>query len=183
MPDKELFNKLFIERRLLGQRFFMVSDPDGIRRVMQDNYDNYPRLTWIRRVFEFTAGSGMLHAEGAPWRRHRRLINPTLDHRAMLPDAPMLIELAEELARHLGALPPGQRVDLHDVFRHLITRSAGQVFAGDDRALDPVLDLSASIPGRTAFSTWCRRRAGCAFSTATARPASRRPKPRRCSTG
>ena len=33
---------------------------------MQDHYDNYPRLTWIRRVFEFTAGSGMLHAEGDP---------------------------------------------------------------------------------------------------------------------
>jgi cytochrome P450 len=145
--DEELFDELLVERRLFGQRFFVVSDPDGIRRVMQDNYDNYPRLTWIRRVFEFAAGSGMLHAEGAPWRRHRRLINPTLDHRALLPDGPALIELAEELARHLAALPPGQPVDLHDVFRHLITRSAGQVFAGDDRALDPVLDHMGQYPG------------------------------------
>ena len=107
--DEELFDELFVERRLLGQRFFVVSDPDGIRRVMQDNYDNYPRLTWIRRVFEFAAGSGMLHAEGTPWRRHRRLINPTLDHRALLPDAPMLIELAEELARHLRRCRRGSR--------------------------------------------------------------------------
>jgi cytochrome P450 len=145
--DEELFDKPFVERRLFGQRFFVVSDPDGIRRVMQDNHDNYPRLTWIRRVFEFAAGSGMLHAEGTPWRRHRRIINPTLDHRALLPDAPMLIELAEELARHLAALVPGQPVDLHDVFRHLITRSAGQVFAGDDRVLDPVLDHMGQYPG------------------------------------
>jgi cytochrome P450 len=98
-------------------------------------------------VFEFAAGSGMLHAEGTPWRQHRRVINPTLDHRALLPDAPMLIELAEELARHLAALPPGQPVDLHDAFRHLITRSAGQIFAGDDRALDPVLDHMGQYPG------------------------------------
>ena len=145
--DEELFDELFVERRLFGQRFFVISDPAGIRRVMQDNYDNYPRLTWIRRVFEFAAGSGMLHAEGTPWRRHRRLINPTLDHRALLPDGPVLIELAEELARHLAALPPAQPVDLHDVFRHLITRSAGQVFAGDDRALDPVLDYMGQYPG------------------------------------
>ena len=62
--DEELFEELFVERRLLGQRCFIVSDPDGIRRVMQDNHYNYPRLTWIRRVFEFAAGSGMLHAEG-----------------------------------------------------------------------------------------------------------------------
>src|SRR4026208_899604 len=56
--DEELFDELVVERRLLGQRCFVVSHPDGIRRVMQDNYDNYPRLTCIRRVFEFAAGSG-----------------------------------------------------------------------------------------------------------------------------
>ena len=62
--DEELFDELFVERRFLGQRFFVISDPDGIRRVMQDNVDTYPRLTWIRRVFEFAAGSGMLHEIG-----------------------------------------------------------------------------------------------------------------------
>ena len=88
--DEELFDELFVERRFLGRRFYVIGDPEGIRRVLQDNNDNYPRLTWIRRVFEFASGSGMLHAEGAPWRRHRRLINPTMDHRAMLPDGPTL---------------------------------------------------------------------------------------------
>jgi cytochrome P450 len=146
--DEELFDELFVQRRLLGQRFFVVSDPDGIRRVMQDNYDNYPRLTWIRRVFEFAGGSGMLHAEGDPWRRHRRLINPTLDHRALLPDGPMLIELAEEMARRLALLPPETPIDLHDAFRHLITISAGHVFAGTDRALDPMIDRMGQYPGR-----------------------------------
>jgi cytochrome P450 len=145
--DEQLFDELIVERRLFGQRFFVVSDPDGIRRVMQDNVDNYPRLIWIRRVFEFAAGSGMLHAEGAPWRRHRRLINPTLDHRALLPDGPVLIELAEEMARHLAAMPPGQPIDLHDAFRHLVTLSAGHVFAGDERALDPMIDHMGQYPG------------------------------------
>ena len=146
--DEELFEELFVERRLLGQRFFVVSDPDGIRRVLQDNSDNYPRLTWIRRMFAFASGSGMLHAEGDPWRRHRRLINPALDHRALLPDGPMLIELAEEMARRLGALPPQTPIDLHDAFRHLITVSAGHVFAGFDRSLDPMIDRMGQYPGR-----------------------------------
>ncbi len=145
--DEELFDELVVERRLFGQRYFVISDPDGIRRVMQDNVDNYPRLTWIRRVFEFAAGSGMLHAEGAPWRRHRRLINPTLDHRAMLPDGPVMIDLAEEMARHLAAIPAGQGIDLHDAFRHLVTLSAGHVFAGADRAIDPMIDRMGQYPG------------------------------------
>jgi cytochrome P450 len=145
--DEELFDELFVERRLLGQRIVVVSDPNGIRRILQDNYDNYPRLTWVRRMFEFAAGSGMLHAEGAPWRRHRRLINPTLDYRALLPDGPMLIELAEEMARYLAAIPAGQGVDLHEAFRHLITLSAGHVFAGADRAIDPMIDRMGQFPG------------------------------------
>ena len=61
--DEELFDELFVERRFLGRRLFIISDPDGVRRVMQDNVDNYPRLNWIRRVFEFGSGTGMLHAE------------------------------------------------------------------------------------------------------------------------
>jgi len=146
--DEELFDELFVERRVLGQRFFVISDPDGIRRVMQDNPDNYPRLTWIRRIFEFASGSGMLHAEGEPWRRHRRLINPTLDPRALLPDGKMLIELAEEMAHRLAALPPGMEMDVHDTFRHLITISAGHVFAGLDRSIDPIIDRVGQYPGR-----------------------------------
>ena len=146
--DEELFEELFVERRLFGQRFFVVSDPDGIRRVMQDNIDNYPRLTWLRRVFEFASGSGMLHAEGEPWRRHRRLINPTLDPRALLPDGPMLIELAEEMAHRLAAMPPGIEIDVHNALRHLITISAGHVFAGLDRSIDPIIDRVGQYPGR-----------------------------------
>jgi cytochrome P450 len=145
--DEELFDELFVERRFLGRRFFVISDPEGLRRVLQDNCDNYPRLRWIRRVFEFTSGSGMLHAEGAPWRRHRRLINPTLDHRALLSDVPVLIELVEELGRLLERVPAGQGLDTHDTFRHLVTLSAGHVFAGGDRALDPMLDHMGQYPG------------------------------------
>src|SRR5688572_29162093 len=51
--DDELFDELFVERRFIWGRFFIISDPDGVRRVLQDNYDNYPRLGAIRRLFEF----------------------------------------------------------------------------------------------------------------------------------
>src|SRR4051812_30801861 len=146
--DEQLFDELIVERRLLGQRVFVISDPDGIRRVLQDDLDNYPRLVWIRRLFAFTSGSGMLHAEGEVWRRHRRLINPTLGHRALLPDGTMLVEMAEEMARHLASLPPGTPIDVHDAFRHLITLSAGHIFAGLDRSIDTVIDRIAQYPGR-----------------------------------
>jgi cytochrome P450 len=67
--DEELFDKPIVERRFVWGRFFMISDPDGVRRVMQDNVDNYPRIDVLHRVFAFTAGTGMLAAEGEVWRR------------------------------------------------------------------------------------------------------------------
>jgi cytochrome P450 len=75
--DDELFEELFVERRFFWGRLFVVSDPDGIKRVLQDNVDNYPRIDAIRRVFEFGTGSGMLSAEGEVWRHHRRALNAT----------------------------------------------------------------------------------------------------------
>jgi cytochrome P450 len=145
--DEELFDELFVERRFVWGRLFVISDPAGIKRVLQDNVDNYPRIDAIRRVFAFGSGTGMLCAEGEVWRRHRRMLNPTLDRRAILNDVPGLVTLTEELARRIGELQPGQPLHMGEMFAHLLTRSSGQVFAGDDRAIDPMVDRMGHFPG------------------------------------
>lgn len=146
--DEALFDELIVERRLLGRRFFIVSDPDGIKRVMRDNVDNYPRIEPIRRLFHFSAGSGLVSAEGDPWRRHRRLLNPTLDHRAILAHVPVMIDLAGQLAGHLARLPPHQEIDIGETFAHLMTAFSGRVFAANEREIDPVLYRLGQYPGR-----------------------------------
>src|SRR5437764_2702538 len=112
--DAELFDELIVERRFFGRRAFVISDPDGVRRVLQDNCDNYPRLEQSRRVFRFGAGTGMRCAEGESWRRHRRLINPTLDYRAVQADVPALRGFAEDAAGFLASVPPGEEIDIGD---------------------------------------------------------------------
>ena len=146
--DEELFDELIVERRFLWRRAFVVSDPEGVRRVLQDNYDNYPRLYQSRQVFEFSTGSGMLCAEGDEWRRHRRLINPTLDHRAIQPDVPTLTRLSEEVADYLAGLPPGQEIDINQPAAHLIAAATRHVFAGDDPRIGPTVKEMAHYPGR-----------------------------------
>src|SRR5438045_956126 len=146
--DEELFEAPIVERRYIWGRFFSISDPDGIRRVMQDNVDNYPRIEVLHRVFAFTAGTGMLAAEGELWRRHRRVLNPTLDHRAVLADVPVMVELSEILAEHLARLPAGQEIDIGAAFAHLVTAITGRVFAANDRAIDPVLYRLGQYPGK-----------------------------------
>ena len=53
--DEELFEELFVERRYFWGRLFVVSDPAGLRRVLQDNHENYQRIPAFRRIFEFSS--------------------------------------------------------------------------------------------------------------------------------
>ena len=153
--DEELFEELFVSRRFVWGRLFIVSDPDGIKRVLQDNVDNYPRIDPIRRVFEFGSGSGMLSAEGDEWRRHRRTLNPTLDHRAVTAETPALIALAQEMAAYLERVPPGQKINVGEAFTHLLTRTTAQVFAGDDRDIDEMVLHMGHYPGKYGFLDFC----------------------------
>jgi len=137
--DAELFEELIVERRFAWGRVFVVSDPDSLRHILQANLDNYVRIAPVRRAFTFSSGGGMNHLEGEAWRRHRRIINPALDARALQPDVAKLIELTEEMARQLAALPPGQEIEIGRALTHLITRTTGYVFTGEDRQIDAML--------------------------------------------
>jgi cytochrome P450 len=146
--DAELFDEPIVERRFLGRRAFVISDPDGVRRVLQDNCDNYPRLEQSRRVFRFGAGTGMLCAEGELWRRHRRLINPTLDYRAVQADVPALIGFAEEAAQSLASVQPGEEIDVGSAAARFMAAATGYLFSGSDRRIEPLVQTMAKYPGR-----------------------------------
>src|SRR5579871_2698489 len=133
--DEELFDELIVERRYVWGRMVAVSDPDGIKRVMQDNVDNYPRIGPIRRVFAFASGTGMLSAEGEVWRRHRRALNPTLDPRAVAADVPVIAELAGTLCDLLAKVPRGEAINIGETFAHLVTAATGRVFAAAEREI------------------------------------------------
>lgn len=145
--DEELFDELFVERRFFWGRLFVVSDPDGIKRILQDNLDNYPRIEPIRRVFAFGSGTGMLCAEGEVWRRHRRMLNPTLDRRAALADMPTVVTLTEELAERLARLPPGQAIHMSATFNELLVRATARILVGEDPAALPMVHRLVHHPG------------------------------------
>ena len=134
--DDELFEELFVERRFFWGRVFVVSDPDGMRRVLQDNTDSYHRIAAIRRIFEFSSKGGMVSLEGEEWWRHRRIVNPALDQRALRPDLGTLIALTEQMAALLAEAPRGQQFELGRTLQHLITRTTGHVWAGDEPEID-----------------------------------------------
>jgi len=56
--------------------FFLVTSPAAVKRVLQDNADNYGRETNTIFVLRETLGEGLLTIAGERWRRSRRLAQP-----------------------------------------------------------------------------------------------------------
>jgi cytochrome P450 len=144
--DEELFDALFVPRRYLSQRVFFVSDPDGIKRVFLDNVENYPRVARIRRLFEAELGTGSLASEGEIWWRHRRIAAPTLDRRAIAPDVPALIRLAEATADEIGRRPCGKTFDIESEVARLLIGLWNHVVTGGDPSAVAMLTALAKIP-------------------------------------
>ena len=144
--DEDLFDELLVERRFIWGRLFVVSDPDGIRRVMQDNAENYVRVSPVRRAFEFSAKGGMVCLEGEDWWRHRRIINPALDYRALRADLPSLADLAQEMARHLERLPPDRPVEIGRTLSHLFIHATAHVFASGAPEVPAMIERMGRYP-------------------------------------
>jgi cytochrome P450 len=75
LPDYA-FDQLIAKRTMIGIEGLLVSDPEGIRHVLATNSANYRRPSAIRRVAIPLVGDGLFLAEGADWRRQRRILAP-----------------------------------------------------------------------------------------------------------
>ncbi|MBV9824343.1 MAG: cytochrome P450 [Alphaproteobacteria bacterium] len=149
--DEELFNELIVPRRYLWQRVFFVSDPEGIRRVFLDNVGNYPRYRHIRRLFQAGLGTGTLGTEGELWARHRRISAPSLDPRAIAPDVPAMIALAEDLVGQLDEVDGDGIVDVEAVIGIVLIALWNQVVTAGDPEAEPMLRGLSKYPRKPRF--------------------------------
>ncbi len=158
--DEELFDELLVARRYLWQRVFFLSDPEGIKRVFLDNYENYPRYRYIRRLFAAGLGTGSLGSEGETWWRHRRISAPAIDHRAIMPDIPAMIASAEAAARDFDPGASDRTVDLEPIIGSLLIGLWNQVVTGGNPEAVPMLQALSRFPRKprlvdfTALGPW-----------------------------
>jgi len=119
----------------LGRRrplVFLVSDPDAVKHVLQDNAENYGRNTRGVAALRETLGNGLLTTSGAAWRRNRRLAQPAFHRQRLAGFATVMADAAAGLVtrlRSVGAagasfdvVPEFSRVALQIVGRCLFQR-------------------------------------------------------------
>ena len=72
---------------LSPRRIFLVTHPDGVKHVVQDNHTNYIKGPWYK-VLKPLMGDGLFSSDGDLWKRQRRLVQPAFQrkHQPMMAD-------------------------------------------------------------------------------------------------
>lgn len=133
--------------RVLHRRIFFLNHPDLVKRVLVTEPQNFTKgdaLRNNRRIF----GNGLLTAEGNPWRKQRRLIQPAFHHERIATYGEAMVTHTE---RMIAAWQDGDARDIHvEMMRLTLEIVAEELFevelaAERDRfstAVNTLLELS-----------------------------------------
>lgn len=144
--DEQVFDELVVVRRYGLAALAFVSDPAGIKRVLIDAFDDYPRVPAVSRLYKAEIGTGTLATDGEIWWRHRRVAAPTLDRRAIAPDVPGLIASAEALAAAVGDGHAGGPTNVEARVAEMWILLLNQMVTGGDARGMPILAWLARVP-------------------------------------
>ena len=111
----------------------VVSRPAAVRDILVANAAAYVRPNAAVRVLSAPIGGGLFLAEGAEWRRQRRLFAPSFAPREAGGFMGHVATLAERLVRRLAAAAPGV-VDLFAAVQSLTLAVAAQSLLSIDIA-------------------------------------------------
>jgi cytochrome P450 len=93
-----------------AHQIYLLSHPDHIKHVLQDNYRNYRRDA---DTFKLMVGEGLIVSEGDFWLRQRRLMQPAFHRQQIASLLPTMTGVtAAMLERWQTAAESGQPLDI-----------------------------------------------------------------------
>lgn len=114
-----------IKGRFFGHASFILNNPDAIRHVLVDNYENYTRTPAGIRVLRPMLGEGLLLAEGRAWKHQRRTLAPAFTPRAVTTLVPHMMSAIDETLVELQHATSGP-VDLRKIMQRMTLEIAGR---------------------------------------------------------
>jgi cytochrome P450 len=93
-------------------RITYVADPACIKRILLDNFTEFPKTIIERYVFSKLLGKGILTAHGPEWRWQRQASAPLFRPAEIQRFAPVMTQAAEHVIEDWRALTPGEIRDV-----------------------------------------------------------------------
>ena len=114
-------------------RAYLVSHPDGLKHVLQDNARNYTKELFGYDLLRRIVGDGLLTSDGETWLKQRRLAQPAFHRARISAMAERMVRATEELAGQWADTQRtgGVRLLVEDMMA-LTLRIVGEALLGSD---------------------------------------------------
>ena len=137
-----------------GLQFYLVSDPEGVKHVLQDNARNYSKDTFQYNLLSSITGRGLLTSDGDFWLRQRRLAQPAFHRQRIAGFGPLMTGYAEAMLARWDRRAPGKPLDVAEEMMHIalqiVAKALFSVEIGDgaDALAQATLTVLDHIVGR-----------------------------------
>lgn len=93
------------EVHLPGLDLYMVNEPALVRRVMDDEAENFPKSPLLGDALEPLLGESIFTTNGEQWQRQRTMMNPAFAQARLNVAFPKMREAVNDMLARLAALP------------------------------------------------------------------------------
>jgi cytochrome P450 len=123
--SQRAYEEDIVRGRFFGRSSFILNNPDAIRHVLVDNYENYTRTPAGIRVLRPVLGQGLLISEGRAWKHQRRTLAPAFTPRAVMTLVPHMVAATDDTIAKLTAASNAP-VDLREAMQRMTLEIAGR---------------------------------------------------------
>ncbi len=116
---------------------YVVSDPAGVRHVLQEHSRNYSKATFQYNLLGLVAGQGLLSSDGAFWLRQRRLMQPAFHRDRLARLARLTTDATTAMLRRWDEVAArGESLDIDGEMMRLTLEIVGKALFSVDLAHD-----------------------------------------------
>jgi len=136
------FTGPYVEQILMGRQLLWLTDPDGLKTVLLEQPDNFPKGFVQKRVLRPITGDGLLTSEGAHWRWQRRAAAPQFTPNMTHGFVPTFAAAAATAVERFGAVSAedaggeGARVDVLEVMTATTFKVIGDALLSGEGGID-----------------------------------------------
>ena len=125
------FNKFGINR------WIFVNDPESIKYIMKDNFDNYPKGEESTNIFKDFLGNGIFNSDGENWKFHRKTASHMFKINQLKYEmTDIFVKHADRIVKNLSELS-NIDIDIQQVFYNYTLSTIYEIGIGIPLSLTP----------------------------------------------